>query len=151
MIKKLLFLFTLLISTLISCANNQSEEPIKDSELKNIISNFFKKYENSPEAAIDYICSTNKTFTPEQTSDLKNKLLAIQSKIGKFQEIEQITSKQTSKSLILYSYLVKHEIQPLRVTFIFYKPNKQWILYKFKFDDDFDKELEESGRIYFIK
>ena len=151
MIKKNFFLFILLAYTVIGCANIQTDEPIKDAELKNVIDSFFKKYENSPEAAIDYVFTTNKVFTLDQTSDLKSKLMEVQSKIGKFQEIELITSKHTSKSLVLYSYLVKHENQPLRFTFIFYKSNKQWKLYKFKFDDDFAKELEEAGRIYFIK
>eukprot|EP01133_Synstelium_polycarpum_P018594 gene18594-22248_t len=133
------------------CGSTKQEVKPIDPALQKMIDAFFKNYESNPENAIDYIFSTNKSFMPQQIIELKGKLASTATTIGAFNGIEQITTKNTSQSLVLMSYLVKHEKQPLRFTFIFYKPKDQWILYKFKFDDNVDAELEESGRIYFIK
>lgn len=148
------FLLTLIISILFftSCTNAKQEEVTNpDPALQIIIDSFFKKYESSPSEAVDYIFNTNKTFPPQQTIELKDKLVNAALLIGAFNGYEQIVSKSTTSSLILCSYLAKHDKQPLRITFIFYKPKDKWILYKFKFDDSVDAELQESGRIYFIK
>jgi len=148
--KYLLTLFTALIF-ITSCSNAKPEVKAPDPALQKIIDTFFKKYESSPSDAIDYIFSTNKSFMPQQITELKDKLASTALTVGAFNGYEQITTKNTSPSLTLFSYLAKHDKQPLRFTFIFYKPKEEWILYKFKFDDSIDAELEESGRIYFIK
>lgn len=150
--KHLLFALILVI---ISCNNSKSEEKIDsktDPALSEILDAFFKKYEEeTPAAAVDYLFGTNRSFLPQQITELKEKLTDITQKIGAFNGIEQITTKKTSPSLVFFSYLIKHDNQPLRFTFIFYKPKDQWVVYQFKFDDQVDAELEESGRIYFIK
>lgn len=148
--KHLLTLFTALIFVT-SCNSAKPEVKLPDPELLEIINHFFKKYESSPSNAVDYIFNTNKSFIPQQITELKDKLAGTALTIGAFNGYEQITTKNTSSSLTLYSYLAKHDKQPIRFTFIFYKPKDQWVLYKFKFDDSVDAELEESGRIYFIK
>ncbi len=149
------YVLTLLSLIIFSCSNTTSEaksDAKTEPEVQKIVDNFFSKYkDSSPSDAIDYIFGTNKSFMPEQIAELKNKLTTTTLAVGAFNGTEQITIKRTSPSLVFYSYLVKHDKQPLRFTFIFYKPKEQWILYKFKFDDQVDTELEESGRIYFIK
>jgi hypothetical protein len=113
--------------------------------------NFFGKYQDSPSAAVDYIFSTNKSIPSQQVSELKDKLANGALTIGAYKGYEQIVTKSTSPSFSLVSYLVKHNNQPLRFTFILYKPEDEWKLYSFKFDDSVTAELEESGRIYFIQ
>jgi len=141
---------------LISCSNtkpnDQKKEEQENTEVRAIINRFFKQYgEGKQDAAIDYIFGSNKSFSSEQITDLKSKLNTTLSAIGKFCGSEEITTKSTSPSLVYFSFLVKHEKQPLRFTFVFYRPKEKWLLYKFKFDDQVDTELEEAGRIYFIK
>ena len=112
------------------------------------IETFFKKYKTSPDSAIDYIFGTNKLFaTNPQITILKNKLDSLEFSLGKYEARELIAQKSSSPSLVLYSYLVKHENQPIRFTFIFYKAQNDWALYRFNYDDQMDLELFEAAKI----
>lgn len=126
---------------------------ISAPEVEGYIKAFFKQYkETGSSDAIDLIFKTNPLFSDrDQLISLKSKIDSTRSVVGNFEGEELIVQKYTSKSLILYSYLAKHEIHPLRFTFIFYKPKDKWNLYKLKFDADVANELEESGKIYFIQ
>ncbi len=114
-----------------------------------LIDTFFKKYKDGGTSpAIDYLFGTNKLFTDTtQIATLKGKLDALRQTIGKYIGHELIVQKTASPSLVFYSYLVKHENQPIRFTFMFYKPKSDWVLYRFKYDDQMDAELEEAGKI----
>ncbi len=114
-----------------------------------IIDTFFKKYkEGGTSPAIDYLFATNKLFTDTvQIGILKGKLDALRQSVGDYTGREIIVQKSATPSLVFYSYLVKHEKSPIRFTFMFYKPKNEWVLYRFKYDDQVDAELEEAGKI----
>lgn len=114
-----------------------------------VVDTFFKKYKNDgTSAAIDFLFGTNKYFTNTAgIGQLKAKLDSLRQGIGMYLGKDLISQKNASNSLYFYSYLVKHEVQPLRFTFIFYKPQNEWVLYRFKYDDQMDVELEDAGRI----
>lgn len=112
------------------------------------IETFFKKYKMSSDSAIDYIFGTNKLFTNQaQINLLKSKLDSLQISFGKYMGRELIAQKNASNSLVIYSYLVKHENQPIRFIFMFYKPQHDWELYRFNYDDAMDMELMEAVKI----
>jgi len=114
-----------------------------------IIDAFFKKYKDKgADTAIDYLFSTNKLLAGlPQLSVLKVKLDSLPQSAGKYVVHKLIVQKSSSPSLFFYSYLVKFENQPYRFTFMFYKPQNEWELYRFKYDDQIDSELEEAGKI----
>jgi hypothetical protein len=114
-----------------------------------IIDAFFKKYKDKgADTAIDFLFGTNKLLANlPQLSVLKIKLDSLQFSAGKYVGHELIVQKSASPSLYFYSYLVKFENQPYRFTFMFYKPQNDWELYRFKYDDQMDAELEEAGKI----
>jgi len=114
-----------------------------------ILETFFKKYkDDGTAAAIDYLFGTNKYFTNTAgINQLKSKLDSLRQGIGAYLGRDLIAQRQASNSLVSYSYLVKHEIQPIRFTFMFYKAQNEWALYRFKYDDQMDAELEEAGKI----
>jgi hypothetical protein len=113
-----------------------------------ILETFFKKYKDSSDAAIDYLFGTNKYFTNTGgINQLKQKLDSLRITLGAYAGKELIVQKSASPSLILYTYLVKHDIQPVRFTFMFYKPHSDWVLYRFKYDEEMDVELEEGAKI----
>ncbi|MFT3796506.1 hypothetical protein [Flavobacterium sp.] len=68
--------------------------------------------------------------------------------IGKYYGNELIAKKQFSESLILYSYLVKYDRQPMRFIFKLYKPNDKWTLYEFSIDSSIDEEIEQAAKLY---
>jgi len=114
-----------------------------------IIDAFFKKYKDDGTGpAVDYLFGTNKYFTNTGgISQLKVKLDSLRLTVGAYLGKELIAQRSASPSLYFYSILVKNEIQPLRFTFMFYKPKNDWVLYRFKYDDQMDTELEEAGKI----
>ena len=114
----------------------------------NYIDAFFKKYKTSADTAIDYIFGTNKLFgTNYQITLLKMKLDSLRVPFGKYTGKELIAQKTASPSLVLYTYLVKHENQPMRFTFMFYRAQNEWVLYRFNYDDQLDTELIEAAKI----
>ena len=123
--------------------------PVVGKSAVSVIDTFFKKYKfDGTSAAIDFLFGTNKYFTNTAgIGQLKAKLDSLRQGIGMYLGKDLISQKNASNSLYFYSYLVKHEVQPLRFTFIFYKPQNDWVLYRFKYDDQMDVELEDAGKI----
>jgi hypothetical protein len=123
------------------------------SKINTYIAVFFKKYKDEGvSTAINYIFSSNTLLTDTtQLADLKNKVDSTRRNIGKYYGNSLIIKKNVSPDLVLLTYLVKHEKQPIRFSFIFYKADENWMLYKFQYDDQVISELEDSGKIYFIK
>jgi hypothetical protein len=114
-----------------------------------IIDDFFKKYKDEGTGpAVDYLFGTNKNFTNTAgIAEMKVRLDSLRQSTGAYLSKELIAQRSSSPSLYLYSVLVKFEIQPIRFTFIFYKPKAEWTLYRFKYDDQMDLELEEAAKI----
>ncbi len=130
-------------------AKRAATKPATVQSAAGIIDNFFKKYKAlGPDSAVNYLFSTNKYFSnPVGIAQLKAKLDSLHQSLGDYIGRELIVQKTASPSLVLYSYLVKHEIQPVRFTFIFYRPHSDWVFYRFLFDDQMDLELEDGARI----
>ena len=114
-----------------------------------IVDTFFKKYkEMGADSAIEYLFGTNKLLSDlPQVLTLRSKLDSLSKASGKYEGKELISQKTATPSLVYFSYLVKFEYQPFRFTFMFYKPQNNWELYRFKYDDQMDSELEEAGKI----
>jgi len=123
--------------------------PVVPKTASSIIDAFFKKYKDEGTGpAIDYLFGTNKYFTNTAgIVTLKTKLDSLRQSVGNYLGKDLIIQKNASTSMVFYSYLVKNEIQPIRFTFIFYKPQTEWVLYRFKYDDAMEVELEEAGKI----
>ena len=146
------YLSPFIIVLLMSCGPKSPIVVKNDPELQNIISQFFEKYQKYGSTdAVDFIFKTNDDVTKSQLTELEDKLSSLSLLAGRYNGYEQITIQKTSKSLIYYSFLVKHEKQPIRFIFIFYKPKDKWKIYKFKFDDQLHTELEQSGKVYFLQ
>ena len=71
--------------------------------------------------------------------------------MGDYQGEEFIYKGGIGESFSTYIYLVKYDRQPIRFTFEFYRPKEKWILYSFKFDDNFDEDFEEAIKSEYLK
>jgi hypothetical protein len=117
--------------------------------LNGLVRDFFNKYKTEgADKSLDYIFSSTKSVSGIE--NLKVKLDSVRSQIGEFTGYSQVAQKSVGDGMVLLSYLVKHKNNPLRFTFIYYKPEDHWVLYKFYFDTDLVEELEYSGKLYFI-
>jgi hypothetical protein len=115
-----------------------------------VLERFFNRYRYDPQEAVDFIFSQNPIFEGEaaqQAQNVKDKLAQAIPVLGRYYGREPITKKEIGSSLVLYSYLIQYERQPIRFTFKFYKPDREWFLLSFAFDDNLSDELEEAARI----
>ncbi len=156
-----LFLLTGVICFYSLCAKSQTAAapatvkkttvklPVAGKTPVSIIDTFFKKIKSDgTDPAIDYLFGTNKLFNNvAQINLLKIKLDSLQRSVGQYVGHELIAQKSAGTSLVFYSYLAKFTVQPIRFTFMFYKAQTDWVLYRFKYDDQMDLELEEAGKI----
>lgn len=116
-----------------------------------ITENFFQKFEKEGmESAIDYLFLTNKWLINSQSDIeiLKENLSTNLELLGDYYGYYQISKNSIGSDFILYSYLVRFDRQPLRFSILYYKPDKEWRLQNFSFDDNFSDELEESSKAY---
>ena len=122
--------------------------------IEEITNEFFKKYSKSPKKAVDYVFGTN-SWILERNKDgienVQNQLHNAIELVGKYYGHEKITEKSIGKSYKLVSYMIKYDRQPIRFTFVFYRPQEKWQLQNFQFDDNLDDELEEAGKVYRLK
>ena len=119
-----------------------------------IIKDFFNNYESKGSAiAIDELYATNPWTVRIQDAinNVKTQLARFNEElVGKYHGYEKLTNKNIGESYALYSYFIKFDRQLLRFTFQFYKPSNEWRLASFQFDDNFDEEIEEAARVYYM-
>ena len=144
-IKLLTLLIVTVLSTNILKAQTTTEE---------ITTEFFKTFEKSPQKAVDYVFGTNKWMMDRNKDGIENvktQLTSFLGLVGDYYGYEKITEKSVGESYKLVSYMIKYDRQPVRFTFVFYKPKDKWQVQNFQYDDNLDDELEESGKVYRLK
>ena len=143
---KMTFIFLALLS--FSC-KAQKKAVTPDS----IVNAFFTEYKQTGiNRAIDNIFSSSDLDKKEALPFIKDTLAQTVKLVGeRYYGQELIIKKSVTSSLCFYSYLVRYPISPLRFTFIFYKAENEWKLIKFSFDENLSTEMEEIGRLYFLK
>lgn len=119
-----------------------------------IIQDFFENYESKGAGiAVDELYATNPWTSRIQDAinNVKTQLERFnEDLVGKYHGYEKLTTKKLGESYVLYSYFIKFDRQFLRLTFQFYKPDKEWRLASFQFDDSFDEEIEEAAKLYYL-
>jgi hypothetical protein len=142
---KLFFLLILLNISFNSFGQNTPEE---------IVSKFFAEYEKDGSSkALDNLYKNNEWMNraTDAITKLKQQLSSLNvDYVGEYYGYELIVEKKLSDSFILMSYLVKFDRQPIRFTFQFYRPNKEWRTHSFKYDGNIDDEIEESAKVYYL-
>jgi hypothetical protein len=119
-----------------------------------ITDKFFETFEKSPLKAVDYVFGTNSWMVDRNKDGIENvktQLTSFLGLVGEYYGYEKITEKSVGESYKLVSYMIKYDRQPVRFTFVFYKPKDKWQVQNFQYDDNLDDELEESGKVYRLK
>jgi hypothetical protein len=119
-----------------------------------IIENFFQDYQQGdPGVALDNLYK-HMPWADRIQDDLekvKSQFVGLQSLVGKYYGSNFIVKKELAGTFSLYSYLGRFERQPVRFVFKFYKPQDQWFLYGFSYDDSFSDEMEEAVKVFNLK
>ena len=113
-----------------------------------ITEEFFRQYALDPMKAFDYAFSTNKWMERNQDAveNLKNQYGKLLPLIGTYYGYDLITEKSKGDHLKVASFILRYDRQPIRLTFIFYKPKDRWQVQNLKYDDKLPEELEEASK-----
>jgi hypothetical protein len=119
-----------------------------------ISNKFFATYKlGDTDKAIEYLFS-NTPYAKDISDaieDVKRQLKKTAGQIGKFYGADLLTSKTAGRNLIMLTYLVRHDREPLVFNIMFYKPNEKWQMQNFKYGNSIDDELEEASKAYRLK
>jgi len=118
------------------------------SKPKDIADKFFIYFESDADKALDYAFGTNEWMQrkKESVEELKQKFSRLKSMIGTYHGYEEINYKKTGKSLMVYTFIVKFDRQPLRFTMVFYKPEDVWQVQNIEYDDNLDSDMIEAAK-----
>jgi hypothetical protein len=114
-----------------------------------IVDSFFKIYKtNEPLKALEDLYSHSPWLTDknEGVNNLKTKFSGLKEHVGELYGYELLSTKNAQNTFVIITYLVKFNNNPITFTFEFYKPDKEWIVYSFSYDDSFVSEMEKSVR-----
>lgn len=119
-----------------------------------ITSKFFEVYkQGDTDKALDYLFS-NTSYAKEISDgieDVKRQLKKTAGQIGTFYGADLLTTKTAGVHLVMLTYLVRHDREPLVFNILFYKPNNKWQMQNFKYGNSIDDELEEASKAYRLK
>lgn len=113
------------------------------------IDKFFQLYEaGKVTESVDSIYSTNKWMVKkaDDIHNVKTQLQNLNSLVGEYQGKVKLGTEDLEGRLVYVSYMALFERQPVRLEFVFYRPQDDWIIYSFSFDDTIDDELRDFSR-----
>jgi hypothetical protein len=134
----------ILFSSIIANAQSNPDEMIKK---------FFLEFAVNSDKAINDIYATNPNIggITDAINNMKKIAKSYPEQLGKNYGYELISQQKCTDNFILHAYLVKYELQPMKFTFEFYKPNTTWSLYSLNFDATIDDDVEEAAKLYLDK
>jgi hypothetical protein len=137
----------LLTALVIACTTLAQSTPDE------MVRTFFNSYSNGKvEKAVRDIYQTN-PWMARKTDDidnLKRQLLGAIDLMGEYRGYGLLGTKDIQSDLVMFDYLVKYDRQPMRFRFMFYRPQKEWMLYSFSYDDAIDDELKELVKMTYL-
>jgi len=106
-------------------------------ELAEPIDKFFKtlKTGDYPTAYETFLSGTRLGAQKEKMSVFISKTQEAFGIYGKLNDYEIFDNYSVGNNVVVLTYLTRHDLQPLRWRFIFYRPDKQWGLINMGFDD----------------
>lgn len=139
------FLICALLFSNVTFAQSTNEETITKT--------FFETFKTDPGKAYSDLFKDNKWMKDKQADleTIRIKLVDFFNGLGVYYGYEAITEKGAGESYILKSFLVKCERQPVRFTFLLYRPNKTWQIQNFTYDTGIEEEVEEAAKAYRLK
>ncbi len=132
----------LIITFCISFTSNTAKAQEKPEDLTE---HFFKLYvEQSSDTAIGYIFANNKWMNNYKAyvDNLKMQTKEFIAKIGQYYGYELIDKVVYSENYILMNYMLRYDRQPIKISFILYKPNLKWQIQNLKLDEKLEDDIE---------
>jgi len=117
--------------------NHKPNPTAPPAELAAPIDKFFKtlKAGDYPNAYETFLAGTRIGAQKEKMSVFISKTQEAFGIYGKLNDYEIYDNYSVGSNVVVLTYLTRHDLQPLRWRFIFYRPDKQWGLINMGFDD----------------
>jgi len=117
--------------------NHKPNPTAPPAELAAPIDKFFKslKAGDYPTAYEGFLTGTRLGAQKEKMSVFISKTQEAFGIYGKLNDYEVYDNYSVGSNVVVLTYLTRHDLQPLRWRFIFYRPDKQWVLINMGFDD----------------
>jgi len=117
--------------------NHKPNPTAPAAELAAPIDKFFKslKAGDYPTAYEGFLAGTRLGAQKEKMSVFISKTQEAFGIYGKLNDYEVYDNYSVGSNVVVLTYLTRHDLQPLRWRFIFYRPDKQWVLINMGFDD----------------
>ena len=117
--------------------NHKANPTNPPAEIAGPIDKFFKglktgDYANSYET---FLAGTRLGAQKEKMSVFISKTQEAFGIYGKLNDYEIYDNYPIGSNVIILTYLSRHDLQPLRWRFVYYRPDKQWVLINMGFDD----------------
>jgi len=136
----------LIFIILFSVGLKQSKNLNAQSSPEEITEVFFSIFEEDIGAAVDYLFSTNNLIDPNQPGikAIKEKMDLSRKILGNYYGYELVNIYYAGDSYRKYIYSIKYERQPVKMTIIYYRPDKKWKVQSLNFQDDIDTEFKSK-------
>lgn len=118
---------------------------------ENLTVQFFNTFKEDPLKAYDELFSDNAYISKSDLETTKIKLKDYLAGSGAYYGHELIATKKAGNSYILKSFLIKYDRQPIRFTFILYKPVDKWKIQNFSYDANLSDELDSAAKLDRLK
>lgn len=121
---------------------------------QDISNKFFSIYkQGDSDKALDYLFSNSPYAKDiqEGIDDVKRKLKRHVDQIGEYRGYDLLTKRTAGPNLILFTFLVRHDREPMTFQMLYYRPNDKWQMQNLKYSNSTDEELEEASKAYRLK
>ena len=117
--------------------NHKPNPAAPPAELAAPIDKFFKGLKTGDYAAAyeNFLAGTRLGSQKEKMSVFISKTQEAFGIYGKLDDYEVFDNYSVGSNVVVLTYLSRHDLQPLRWRFIFYRPDKTWGLINMGFDD----------------
>lgn len=133
----------------IACISFYNNSLVAQEKPEDITIHFFELFqEKGSDVAFDFAWSTNKWLITDtiSTRDTKTKFKKGIAMLGKYYGYELIEKINLTDSYVLIDYLLKFDRQPLKISFILYKPDLSWQIIDLKFDPKLTDDIESKRK-----
>ena len=117
--------------------NHKANPTNPPPEIAGPIDKFFKglKAGNYADSYENFLAGTRLGAQKEKMSVFISKTQEAFGLYGKLNDYEIFDNYSVGSNVVVLTYLSRHDVQPLRWRFIFYRPDKTWTLINMGFDD----------------
>jgi hypothetical protein len=117
--------------------NHKPNATAPPAEIAAPIDKFFKtlKTGDYPNAYETFLAGTRLGAQKDKMSVFISKTQEAFGIYGKLNDYEVYDNYSVGSNVVVLTYLTRHDLQPLRWRFVFYRADKQWMLINMGFDD----------------